>query len=65
MKKDEFNFFTVFFHDFDLNLQQVENKQYEQMRLIVFEKLHKFVEQAKSKFSINIKSKFARFFLLL
>jgi len=38
--------FTVSFHDFDLILQQAGNIQYEQMMLIVFEKLHKFVEQA-------------------
>jgi hypothetical protein len=38
------------------------NKQYEQMRLIIFEKLHKFVEQANEKiFSINIKSNFLPF----
>jgi hypothetical protein len=41
--------FTVSFHDFDLNLQQVVNKQFEQMKLIISERLHTFVEQANKQ----------------
>ena len=37
---------TVFFHDFDSNLRPMANKQFERMKLTIFGKLHKFVEQA-------------------
>jgi hypothetical protein len=42
-------FFTVSFHDFDLNLQQVVSKQFEQRKLIISERLHTFVEQANKQ----------------
>ena len=46
------DYFTFSFHDFDLNLRLMVNKQFEQMMLIIFEILHKFVAQAEELMEI-------------